>query len=221
MKKILLVLSVFLLSSCMKLESEIVLDSNGIASSKATIDMSKFMTIMSAFGSGGEATNSINKNLCLDENFSGWLYESLGEEKNKVTDVVCTSVGDYKAMVVGKQDLSHKKWILFLSGVTIVDMLALGDDNRVPWNGDDDFSEKDAEQLGFSIVQSYTVPGNISYYEAGVLSGSSTVVLNLLDPKILRKQSLIVISTADWRKLTTREINAYKLKLRKYNRSVK
>jgi hypothetical protein len=29
------------------------------------------MTIMSAFGSGGEATNSINKNLCLDENFSG------------------------------------------------------------------------------------------------------------------------------------------------------
>ena len=176
---------------------------------------------MSAFGSGGEATNSINKNLCLDENFSGWLYESLGEEKNKVTDVVCTSVGDYKAMVVGKQDLSHKKWILFLSGVTIVDMLALGDDNRVPWNGDDDFSEKDAEQLGFSIVQSYTVPGNISYYEAGVLSGSSTVVLNLLDPKILRKQSLIVISTADWRKLTTREINTYKLKLRKYNRSVK
>lgn len=71
MKKILLVLSVFLLSSCMKLESEIVLDANGIAISKATIDMSKFISIMSAFGTGGEATDSINKNLCLDENFSG------------------------------------------------------------------------------------------------------------------------------------------------------
>lgn len=101
-------------------------------------------------------------------------------------------------------------------------MLALGDDNRVPRSGsDDDFSQMDAEQLGFSIVQSYTIPGKVSYHEAGTLSGANTVVLNLLDPKILRKQSLIAISTTDGRKLTTREINTYKLKLRKYNRSFK
>lgn len=101
-------------------------------------------------------------------------------------------------------------------------MLALGDENRVPRNGgDDDFSPMDAEQLGFSIVQSYTLPGKIAYKEAGTLSGSNTVVLNLLDPKILRKQSIIVISTTDGTKLTPREINAYKLKLRKHNRNIR
>lgn len=71
MKKMLLVLGLLLLSSCMKLDSEIVLESNGVATSKATIDMSKFMSLIAAFGSGGESTDTINKNLCLDESFSG------------------------------------------------------------------------------------------------------------------------------------------------------
>lgn len=50
MKKILLIATVFLLSSCMKLESEITLDANGVASSKATIDMSKLVTLIESFG---------------------------------------------------------------------------------------------------------------------------------------------------------------------------
>jgi hypothetical protein len=54
----------------MKLESEITLDANGIVSSRASIDMSKFITLISAFGTGAESAG-INKNLCLDENFSG------------------------------------------------------------------------------------------------------------------------------------------------------
>ena len=79
----------------------------------------------------------------------------------------------------------------------------------------------DAENLGFSIRQSYTLPGKIAYREGGSLSGANTVVLNLLDPKVTKKQSLIVIATADGKKLTPREINAYKLKLRKHNKSIR
>jgi hypothetical protein len=205
----------------MKLESAINIDESGIAKSVATIDMSKFITIMEAFWTGGNASG-IDKDLCKDENFSGGLYESLSESKEVLTDVKCTSLWAYIAKVQWTQDLSQKKWILMLSGVTILDMLALWDENRVPkndWN--DDFSSTSAEEMGFSIHQSYTVPGTIVYKEAGNLSGSSTIELNLLDPKILKKQSLILISTKDGRKLTTREINAYKLKLRKHNRSIR
>jgi hypothetical protein len=75
--------------------------------------------------------------------------------------------------------------------------------------------------MGFSIHQSYTLPGVVVYKEAGTLSGSSTVELNLLDPKVLKKRSLILISSTSGKTLTTREINAYKLLLKRHNRKVK
>ena len=220
MKKILLLVSVFLLSSCMKLDSAINIDANGVAKSVATIDMAKFISVIEAMGTGSDSAG-INKDLCKDENFSGWLYESLSESKDTLADVKCTSVGDYKAKVEGTQDFSKKKWILLLSWVTIIDMLALWDENRVPKSGWDELSPSSAEDMGFSIHQSYTLPGVVVYKEAGTLSGSSTVELNLLDPKVLKKRSLILISSTSGKTLTTREINAYKLLLKRHNRKVK
>ena len=101
-------------------------------------------------------------------------------------------------------------------------MLALGDENRVPKSGsNENLSGMSAEDMGFSIRQSYTLPGTIVYNEAGTLSGSNTVLLNLLDPKVLKKHSLLLISTTDGKQLTSREVNMYKLLLKKHNRKVK
>ena len=70
MKNILLLVSVFLLSSCMKLDSAINIDANGVAKSVATIDMAKFISVIEAMGTGSDSAG-INKDLCKDENFSG------------------------------------------------------------------------------------------------------------------------------------------------------
>ena len=70
MKKWLILTSLFFLTSCMKIDGVMELGADGRANSRATIDMSKLVTLMEAFGTGTEM-KTLNKNLCLDENFSG------------------------------------------------------------------------------------------------------------------------------------------------------
>ena len=67
-------------------------------------------------------------------------------------------------------------------------MLALGETGRSPLGSDEAFEgSPTAEEIGFSLRQSYALPGKIVHREVGTLSGSSTIILNLLDPKILSR----------------------------------
>lgn len=68
--------------------------------------------------------------------------------------------------------------------------------------------------------QKYTFPGKISFADVGTISPDNTISLNLLDSKVLSRRSLVVIVTSDGRKLSRKEINAYKLQLKKYNRTI-
>jgi uncharacterized lipoprotein YajG len=61
--------SVFLLSGCMTLDSRMDIGRDGKTHSVVDIDMSRMMTLLSAFGTGKEIENSIDKNLCEDANF--------------------------------------------------------------------------------------------------------------------------------------------------------
>ncbi|GAB0174290.1 MAG: hypothetical protein HHAS10_01690 [Candidatus Altimarinota bacterium] len=221
MKKILLLATLLLLSSCMKFEGEIQFASDGTANTKASVDMTKFMVLMEAFGSGSN-TSTINKNLCLDENFSGGLSEGMGKSKVKMNNFQCTSLGDYKVQITGDLDYRKQKGIIFQSGGTIVaDLLLLGDGETTPSSSERTAEgTKEAEDMGFSMSQKYTFPGKVSFIDAGTITSDNTVSLNLLDSKILNRRSLIVIVTSDGRKLSRKEINGYKLQLKKYNRTI-
>lgn len=218
---ILILASVVLLSGCVKIDSHVFIESDGQIRSVANIDMSQMMRMLSEFATGSN-TQNIDKNLCQDKNFSTWLQEWLAKERGKVTRFQCTSLGDYKAQVEAYIYYSQKKWILFLSGVTVVDMLSSKNENQTPKSlTQTDTHTLTPEDMGVSIRQSYTLPGEIVYKEAGTLSWASTVELNLLDPKVLAKKSLIVISNVSGAKLSPREINAYKLQLRKHDRALR
>jgi hypothetical protein len=61
--------SVFLLSSCMSLDSHMEIKADGTSHSLVDLDMSRMVTLLSAFGTGNEVQSAINKNLCDDANF--------------------------------------------------------------------------------------------------------------------------------------------------------
>lgn len=90
--------SVFLLSSCMTIDSKIDIASTGRAKSDVILDMSRMITVLSAFGTGTDAT-SIDKNLCKDKNFSEGLSEGQKESGGKIENFQCTSLGDYRARI--------------------------------------------------------------------------------------------------------------------------
>lgn len=205
----------------MKFEWEIQFASDGTANTKASVDMTKFMVLMEAFGSGSN-TSTINKNLCLDENFSGGLSEWMWKSKVKMNNFQCTSLWDYKVQITGDLDYRKQKWIIFQSGGTIVaDLLLLWDGETTPSSSERTAEwTKEAEDMGFSMSQKYTFPGKVSFIDAGTITSDNTVSLNLLDSKILNRRSLIVIVTSDGRKLSRKEINGYKLQLKKYNRTI-
>ena len=206
--------SLVLFSSCMKIDSHIGVTSSGSASYSATLDVSQMMTLLSSFGTG--ENTPIEKDLCKNEDFQDSLEKSAEKQKDKIDAIVCTSLGDYKARIDGTIHLDKKKSVLVLSGVTIVDLLAFSDVERSPYVADSNDASMNPEDLGFSIKQTYTLPGKIAYTEVGTLSGASTLIVNLLDKNVLKRKSLIAITTESGEKLTQKQIMSYKRQYRAY-----
>lgn len=104
----------------------------------------------------------------------------------------------------------------------MIDLLALGESDRTLMDtGEADTGGQSAKDMGFSMSQTYIAPSPIVYHEAGTLSGSAALTLDLLDKKVLTRKSLIMIATQDGKKLSRKEINRYKMELKKHNRKVK
>ena len=64
----LLLTPLVLLSSCMTIDSHILISSSGSGYSSVFIDMSKMVTLLSAFATGS-SDSTIDKDLCKDANF--------------------------------------------------------------------------------------------------------------------------------------------------------
>ncbi len=131
-------------------------------------------------------------------------------------------MGEYRAKIETKTSTLDTPGVLMLSGVTIIDVLHVDSDSKFATD-DTSMSNLDTsgESLGFSITESVTLPGKIVHKDAGTLSGTSTVNINLLDPKISKKRELFVIATTDGKKLKPAQITKYKVLLRKQIRSAK
>jgi hypothetical protein len=204
-----------LLSSCMKLDAHIMISASGTVMQDSTIDMSGIAKMMESFSgltdSGSSSSDTIDKDLCKDGDFQEGL--TTGGAQSKLENMKCTSLGDYKARITGTQILAALPGAYQKNGVTIVDVLALGE-KKPDTSSQSDSGYKDAEAMGFEVKESITLPGTIVYHEAGALSGTSAVHLNLLDPKVIKRNSLYIVSTPDGKKLTPKELNRYKLLLK-------
>lgn len=206
----------FLLSSCMKMDISLRATSDGNVHEELTIDISQMATMMAGFS--GSSTESMNKDLCKDESFS----QSITKDDKKMQNIVCTSLGDYKSRITGDTAIADMPQMLTMSGVTIFDAgfsqkKSTSSISKETWTG----SNMDPKSLGFSITGKATLPWKIVYLEWGNLLSQDTVEFDFLDPKFQKRNALYVVSTNDGRRLSTKEINKYKLLLKKKIRESK
>lgn len=210
----------FLLTSCFSLDSIITIEETGMVRTENTIDISQMATMMQAFASGStlswSSSQSMNKNLCEDTEFTSWFSSSSG-----ITVLWCTSLGDYKARVSTEFQAKKNPSILFLSGwIVVIDALYVSSNTSIwsPGSNDDNSNQfpedMSPEELWIRMTESIIVPGKIAYKDGWILSSPERVNINLADPKIAKKKEFIIISTPSWKKLKPAEVAKYKRLLR-------